>query len=257
MSKPIKRLYIDLEVSPNIMLSWRAGYKINLSPDDIIQERAIICVCYKWEGSSQINSITWNKGDDKELVIKFTKILQQADEIVAHNGDRFDVKWFKTRCIYHGVNCPPDLKTVDTLKLAKSAFLFNSNKLDYIGQFLGLGKKIKTEYNLWKKILLNNSPSALKEMVTYCKRDVELLEKVHQKMKNYTKHKTHGAVLSGGDKIDCPECGSENTHVSRHRISAAGVKSIQFQCQDCGKYHTVPASTSNKLFNERRRKDKV
>jgi len=252
----IKRLYIDLEVSPNIMLSWRAGYKINLSPDDILQERAIICVCYKWEGSSQINSITWNKGDDRELVMKFTKILQSADEVVAHNGDRFDVKWFKTRCIYHGVDCPPDIKTIDTLKLAKSTFLFNSNKLDYIGGFLGLGNKYKTEYSLWKKILLNNSASALKEMTAYCKRDVELLEKVYLKMKNYTKHKTHEAVLSGGEKIDCPECGSENTKYSKARISAAGLKQVQLQCQDCGKYHTVAGTTYAVQIKERNRKDK-
>lgn len=251
----IKRLYIDLEVSPNIMLSWRAGYKLNLSPDDILQERAIICVCYKWEGSSQINSITWNKGDDRDLVTKFTKILQSATEVVAHNGDRFDVKWFKTRCIYHGVDCPPDIKTIDTLKLAKSTFLFNSNKLDYIGSFLGLGNKIKTEYGLWKRILLNNSASALKEMVTYCKRDVELLEQVYCKMKNYTKHKTHGAVLNGGEKIDCPECESENTIISKTRVSAAGVKMIQMRCQDCGKYHTISGTAYTTQIKERNRKD--
>ena len=113
-----KRLYIDLEVSPNIGLFWRAGYKLNISPDDIIQERAIICVCYKWEGDSQINSMRWNKGNDKELVEKFSKLLLQADEIVAHNGDRFDVKWFRTRCIFHNVECSPRIKNYRYFKVS-------------------------------------------------------------------------------------------------------------------------------------------
>jgi hypothetical protein len=250
-----KRLYIDLEVSPNVTLSWRTGYKINLSPDDIIQERAIICVCYKWENDSQINSMKWNKGDDKELVTKFAKILAQANEIVAHNGDKFDIKWFRTRCIYHGIECPPELKTIDTLKLAKSNFLFNSNKLDYIGGYLGVGHKFKTEYSLWKDILLKNDKKAMDKMVDYCKRDVQLLEDVHHKLINYTKHKTHFGVLNGGYKTDCPECASTNTHSRGYWVSAAGVRKNKCQCRDCNKWFSVPTTTYNKELMEKNRQD--
>ena len=250
-----KRLYIDLEVSPNVTLSWRTGYKINLSPDDIIQERAIICVCYKWEGDSQISSMKWNKGDDKELVVKFAKILAQANEVVAHNGDKFDIKWFRTRCIYHGVDCPPELKTIDTLKLAKSSFLFNSNKLDYIGGYLGVGYKFKTEYSLWKDILLKNDKKAMEKMVDYCKRDVQLLEDVHHKLINYTKHKTHFGVLNGGYRIDCPECASPRTHSRGYWVSAAGVRKNKCQCDDCGKWFSVLASTYSKELNDKNRQD--
>lgn len=252
-----KRLYFDLEVSPNVVLSWRTGFKINLSPEDIIQERAIICVCYKWEGDSQINSMVWNKGDDKELVKKFTEILRQADEVIGHNGDKFDIKWFRTRCLYHRIPCPYKINSVDTLKLAKGNFLFNSNKLDYIGNFLGLGQKIKTGYGLWKDILLTNSSKAMKEMVVYCKRDVELLEQVHTVLKQYVPHKTHVGVLLGGEKIDCPECGSENTYKRGFTILASGVKKQRCQCNDCSKWYTVAHTTATKQFRERERKDKV
>lgn len=252
-----KRLYIDLEVSPNIGLFWKTGYKLNISPDDIIQERAIICICYKWEGDTQINSMKWDKGDDRELVEKFSKILLQATEIIAHNGDKFDIKWFRTRCLYHGIECPPDLKTVDTLKIAKSNMLFNSNKLDYIGSFLGLGNKLKTSYSLWKDILLNNNKKAMDEMIEYCKRDVQLLEEVHRKLINYSKHKTHYAVLNGGSKIDCPECASTNTQSRGYWISAVGVKKNKCQCMDCGKWFSVATSTYVKQLNDRNRKDKI
>ena len=34
---PIKRLFWDIETSPNVVLSWRIGYKINLDHDNILQ----------------------------------------------------------------------------------------------------------------------------------------------------------------------------------------------------------------------------
>ena len=45
----IKRLFFDIETAPNIGLFWEAGYKKTNNPDNIIKERVIICICYKWE----------------------------------------------------------------------------------------------------------------------------------------------------------------------------------------------------------------
>ena len=52
-----KRLFYDIETSPNIGFFWGAGYKVNISHDNIIKERAIICICYKWEGQDTVHSI--------------------------------------------------------------------------------------------------------------------------------------------------------------------------------------------------------
>lgn len=180
-----KRLFFDLEVSANIVFSWRIGRDVSLSPDDIIQERAIMCVCWKWEGSDEVHSLEWNKGDDKNLLTKFAKIIDGADEVLTQNGDAFDIKWLRARCIYHDIPVSPKFNSIDTLKMARSGFKFNSNKLDYMGEFLGVGKKIKTEYNLWKDITLNNCKVSMDKMVTYCKQDVVLLEKVYKKLQPF------------------------------------------------------------------------
>lgn len=100
-----KRLFFDIETSPNIVTSWRIGYNLNISPDNIIHERAIICVCWKWEGEDEVHSLTWDKNqNDKQLLKKFIKVLNSADEIIGHNGDRFDIKWLRTRCIFHDID---------------------------------------------------------------------------------------------------------------------------------------------------------
>ncbi len=184
-NRPKKRLFFDLEVSANVVFSWRIGRDVDLTPDNIISERAIICACYKWEGDSKVHAIKWNKGCDRDLLEKFSKVIDSADEVVTQNGDSFDIKWLRTRCIYHGIPVSPKFNSIDTLKMARSGFKFNSNKLDYMGGYLDLGKKIKTEYNLWKDITLHNSREAMTKMVDYCKQDVNLLEKVYNKLQPY------------------------------------------------------------------------
>jgi len=80
--RPVRRLFWDLETSPNVVLSWRAGYKINITHDSILKERAIICVCWKWEGESKVHHLEWDKGCDKNLLKEFLKVVEDADEMM-------------------------------------------------------------------------------------------------------------------------------------------------------------------------------
>jgi transposase-like protein len=94
-------------------------------------------------------------------------------------------------------------------------------------------------------------------MVKYCKKDVVLLEKVHQKMKNYVKHKTHVAVVQGETKIDCPECASKNTKFNGNMITASGTKFKKMQCQNCGRNYKVSMTVYNKAMDDRNNKAKI
>ncbi len=185
--EPQRILIYDLEVSPNIGFFWQTGNRLSIGPDSIIHERAIICIAYKWLGEEKVHCIKWNKGNDKELCKKFAKVIEQSTHTIAHNGDNFDQKWFMARCIFHGINTSKfTYRKIDTLKIARRLFRFNSNKLDYIGKYLGLGQKKDTGgFQTWKDIVLRNSTKAMSTMVYYCKGDVELLEKVYNKLNKY------------------------------------------------------------------------
>lgn len=185
-SKPQKILFFDIETSPNLVFSWRIGSKVRLSPDDIITERAIICISYKWKDSDQVYSLQWNKGDDKEMLKKFAKIIDSADIVIGQNSDKFDIKWLRARCIFHDISISPKFQSLDTLKMAKAGFYFNSNKLNYLGSYLGVGEKIKTEYDLWKSIVLDNDTTSMKKMIAYCNEDVKLLERVYNKLQKFS-----------------------------------------------------------------------
>ena len=235
----IKRLFWDIETSPNVVLSWRVGYKINIDNDNILKERAIICIGYKWEHEKHARVLTWNrKQDDKPMLQRFLRIANQSDEMIAHNGDSFDLPWFLTRCAFHGIHTFPTYKTADTLQWARRKFYFNSNKLNYIAQYLGIGSKIKTEFGLWKDICLRHDSSALKKMSVYCARDVELLEQVWKRLSALVSHKTHAGVLGGAEKWTCPHCSSEDVKRSKTKVTAAGTVQYQMQCK-CGRYYSI------------------
>jgi uncharacterized protein YprB with RNaseH-like and TPR domain len=232
-------LFFDIETAPNIGVFFSAGYKLNIGYQSIIKERAIICICYKWEGDSEVTSLEWDENQcDKKMLEKFIQVANTADEMVGHNGLKFDLNWIRTRCLFHKIDMFPSYIVIDTLTIARAKFRFNSNKLDYIAKFLGIGKKIKTDFDLWKNILLNKDKIAMAKMVKYCKGDVILLQKVYDRLKNHIIVKSHFGKVFHQDKRSCPECGSDELNIKGYKYTAAGTKKVQYQCKICHKYHS-------------------
>jgi len=163
----------------------------------------------------------------------FLKVVELADECVAHNGDGYDVKWIRTRCAYHGLYCPDKINSYDTLKKARKQFRLNSNKLDYIAKFFGVGEKMDTGgFTLWVDVM-KNKPIALKTMVEYCKKDVEVLEKVFKKIYNYSEVNTHTGVAFGDYKWTCPKCGSQQIRGNGTFTLKSGNTKQRMRCKSC------------------------
>jgi hypothetical protein len=211
----VRRLFWDIETSPNIGFFWRPGWKITIDPDNIIHERAVICICWKWEDQKKVNHLRWRKGCDMEMICKFVEVLEEADEAVAHNGDKFDMGWYNGRHLIHGLEPIPKTKTVDTYKIAARNFNLNSYKLDYLAKILLGEGKIK---------------------------DVVLLERVWKRLSAYIDPETHAAVMATGnvrDRWRCKHCGSDHVKKSKTNVTKAGMIQHQMQCLNCGRYYTV------------------
>ena len=243
----IKRLFFDIETS-YYMLNVRAwqlkNFQNYFSYEDIIREKEIICISYKWQYEDKVHTFDWRMGERKMLK-QFVNILGEADEIVAHNGDRFDLKFLRTRCVYHGVLMFPQYRTLDTLKKARGSFLFASNKLDYLGQFFKVGGKQEHEgMKMWIEIVENESEEYLEKMIKYCERDVTLLEDAYYIMSPFITHENNFAVLKGGDKWDCPECASKDVEMYRTYTTSMGVIRRNMKCNNCKKQYKI----SNKTY---------
>jgi len=224
---------------------WRPSYKAVIQPHQILEYSKIMCVSYKWEGENKVHHLKWDRNkNDKTLVEKFAKILESADECIAHNIDKFDDKVFRTRCIFHGVPLHYKFQTFDTLKKARTFFSFPSNKLDELGKFLGVGRKIENESGLWQKVIEDNDRKALDRMVAYCDQDVILLEDVYLKLRPYVSNNHHLAALDGGEKSDCPTCGDYNVYLHRDKVTKSGTIRRVMKCNGC----KCSFEVSNRVF---------
>jgi DNA polymerase III epsilon subunit-like protein len=51
-----------------------------------------------------------------DVVKKLHGLLNQADIVIGHNSDKFDLKKVAARCIYHGLKPISPVKTIDNLE---------------------------------------------------------------------------------------------------------------------------------------------
>lgn len=249
MTKP-KIIVWDIETSHMVVRNWSLWDKYT-SHDNIVEDWYIICAAYKELGKKKVSATSvlddpsrfkLNPRDDYEVVAHMHKVLTEADAVIHHFGDAFDIKKFNARAIHHGLGPIPNIVQIDTVKIAKSKFKFTSNKLDYLGEYLGVGRKIPTDNSLWVRCAAGER-KAIKEMVKYNKQDVLLLEDVYEILKPYAPAKLNLNHFSS-DRV-CPTCGSQHLSVHKHRLTRAG-KMIQMQCQSCGGYSSYPESKTGK-----------
>lgn len=242
MAEPRVLLY-DLETTHNIVAVFRLFGEDYISHDKIFQERYIVSAAWKWLGDKRVQAVStlddtklYKRDPHNDLHVCKTlhTQLSQANVIVAHNGDAYDIKFAEARMIKHGLPPLPPIVKIDTLKTAKDRFLFNSNKLDYLGQFLRVGKKVPTEQGLWLGVLKGDK-SAIRKMVKYNKGDVDLLERVFKKLQPYMSNHVN-RELFGQPEGACPRCGS--TQVQRRGVHRALTQEYQrFCCTACGGWY--------------------
>jgi DNA polymerase elongation subunit (family B) len=243
VKKP-KILIYDLETSPNTGFTWGKWEQNVLA---FSKEWEILSIAYKWSGEKTVHCHTRRgQKSDKALVQKIHALFREADVLVAHNGDEFDQKKAAARMLYHGMSPPKVLTSIDTKKVAKRHFKFNGNGLDDLGQFLGLGKKIRhTGFDLWLGCM-SDDPKSWALMAKYNRQDVVLLEKVYERFKPWIQNHPHiGKLLYPNEGGRCPSCGSAKTKSNGVRVTQATVKQQRF-CRDCGSYFTVPLPKEKK-----------
>lgn len=230
----------DIETAPITAFTWDLYPKF-LSIDNIVEDWFIISACWKVLGKPKVHSVVIDTLKDDYNVCKTLRdALAQADAIVGHNSDKFDIKKLNARLIYHKIAPLPQIPQIDTCKEAKKVAYFTSNKLDYLGKHLLGSGKVHVDYSLWLRVMAG-SKKALKEMVDYNKVDVVRDEELYLRLRPYMKNHPHIGVMQGTDRlISCPKCGSTDIKKNGIRISAAGVKKQECQCQSCGGFHRVP-----------------
>lgn len=242
MSAP-KILTFDIETAPLNSYHW-ALWDQNISLDQIKDEWSILAFCAKWVGKpGLVYADTGGKGiakvrDDKPLLAKLWKLLDEADIVVAQNGIKFDLKKVNARLILAGYGPYSPVRVVDTLVAARKHFAFTSNKLAWTSQYLTNTPKSAHKkfpgFELWTECLKDN-PAAWREMAKYNKRDVLATEALYFRLRPWIdSHPNIGAYsLVTSAKHVCPKCSSTKTQ--RRGVSVTqSYQYARFHCQACG-----------------------
>lgn len=233
-------LFVDLETSPILGWAWD-GWDTTLL--EIEQDSKILCFSYRWADESKVHNVSlwqfhkkgtlWNRYtfDDWEVVEKLWHLFNEADVIVAQNGNRFDIRVANTRFLYHGLQPPKEHKDVDTLVIARKYFKMTFNNLDHLCRFLQIPRKADPgSKKTWFECMDGNKES-WKRMIDYNNRDVECLANVYDKMKGW--YKNHPNLTFFTRNVACSTCLSN--HIKKDGIRWSRMQKYQrWQCNSCG-----------------------
>ena len=242
----IKILLLDLELSFAIYYAYPSKREQYLSAKNIIHHQFCPVAAWKWahEISRYHIKITDDKKrfkknfrDDYIVAVKLHALMTEADVIVAHNGDAFDIKHANTLFINHGLGPIPERKSLDTLKAARKYFAFAGNDLDSLSKrFGGKGKNQKPD---WYK-MTDGDPKAINVAATYCMNDVAELDRVFNNIRPFMRNLPKPRQLPKEKKelnhygiTCCDACGSKRIQ----NKSLGGIPPKLYprvRCSECG-----------------------
>jgi hypothetical protein len=229
--------FLDIETSPIIAYVW-SRWKQNIAINQIAADWHVMSWAFKWKGSSEIIYMDQRNAkrieDDKKILKPLHALIDDADIIVAHNGDEFDLKKLNARFILNGLKPPSPYKTFDTMKVARQKFGFTACSLEYLVDKLCHLKKDKHArfqgQDLWTECLKGN-PDAWDEMEKYNKQDVKVLEPLYERLSPWDQRINHSLYTHGAEHV-C-SCGSRDFQSRGYAYTAQG-KFHVYYCKRCG-----------------------
>ncbi len=209
-----KILILDIETSPLLVFVYQKQvWRANIQHDKVVSDWFILTFSCKWLGddtviSDKLTSTEAINEDDSRLVRKLWYILSDADIVIAHNGDNFDIPNINSRFVLNGLGPTTYYKQIDTLKVAQKQFGFTHSNLDALAKVFDIPAKIETTFELWKRCISGDS-SALEEMELYNRHDVEILEQVYLRLRPWIKSHANLSLYTNSMEIECPHCGGK------------------------------------------------
>lgn len=239
-----KVLLYDLETFAGLGYAWR-GYDTSIIR--WVRPPGNICaIGWKWlhEKTAHVKALPDFPGykpdnwDNTNLLSHFLKDYRQADIVIAQNGLDFDQRVLRTNLAKRGLEIPPPVQVIDTLLMARRLFKFPSNRLDDLGEFLGVGRKVKHPgFDMWEGCM-NGDKKSWALMKKYCKGDVfPLLEGIYRKMAAWDPR--HPDLTNWTRRTACPVCESSVAERRGWQFTQA-TKRRRLVCKSCGKWYLGP-----------------
>ncbi|MGZ4659708.1 MAG: ribonuclease H-like domain-containing protein [Arthrobacter sp.] len=227
----VRVLFFDVENAPNDVYTWGL-WKQNVSIAQIVEPGRVFGFGAKWLGEKEVVFRSDHADGHEGMVKAAWDLFTEADIIVTYNGIGFDIPHMQREFLLAGLLPPKPYKQIDLLRVVRKQFRFASNKMDFISQQLGLGRKTSHQgFDLWVKCMKGDE-RAWALMARYCKQDVKLTEKLYHHLLPWLTTVPHIGQMDG-QSHSCWACGG--TRLKRDGTAYAFVTSYRlYQCLGCG-----------------------
>jgi len=233
-----KVLILDIETAPISAYVWGI-WNQNVGTHQIQSDWFCLTWAAKWLFEDKVYSAKLKpkevlEQNDKRIIEGIWRLVNEADIVIAHNGEKFDMPRLNSRFIINGLNPPLPYQQIDTLKHIRRQFGFTSNKLDYVNKLLNLERKKETNFELWERCMKGNA-NALSEMEEYNVQDVRILEETYLMIRAWIKpHPNMGLFILDEKEHRCPNCGSAELEVMGKTYNTPANVYELMRCSNCG-----------------------
>jgi len=250
-------LVYDIETSYNIGAYFGKKFKVNINR--LLRHWHLITVAYMWVEVNEDGTLTpgevglitqrddpnYTVGseDDSWIAKRMHRLFDQADILIAHYGDAFDLKKVNSRIFYHGLGPYSWVQTIDTKAEFSRHFGEASNSLGDLVEHFDISEKLDPGgFPLWVRIIEDGDDESWKTMEDYNIQDVVALFKLYLRLRpwigqnNKKKHPNLGH-WKRTTAIVCPNCMSTDVQL-RGPVYTQLYKYQQVKCNEetCGRY---------------------
>lgn len=240
-------LLFDIETTPVNAYVWQLW---DTNVIKVVKDWNMLCFAYKWLGEKETHVVALpdfkarykaNKSDDLDVCVSLWKLLNEADIVIAHNGDAFDIKKANARFIMNGMPPPSSYVQIDTKKIAKKYFNFSSNSLKDLARYFGVKQKADAGgFGTWEGCMAGDK-KAWEHMKEYNKQDVVVLEEVYLTMRPWMNR-----FPVTNNSLQCPKCASKKMQKRGFERTVTGIQYQRYHCQDCGGWSRSRLSEEDK-----------
>ena len=252
-----KILVFDIENAPINAWVW-SMWKTNVI--DVERDWYLLCFAYGWYDleTSQIKETGFasihqdpkfkkDTRDDSYVLRRLHKLLDQADIVIGHNSDSFDLRKVNDRVLQAGQMPPSPYQTIDTLKESRRYFGASSHSLKNLSRSLKITLKETTEgFQLWRDCMRGDA-EAWGKMESYNRTDVKATAELYTKLRPWIgtpgkrAHPNLGLYIKSEGWV-CTNCGNEDRSEGGQGFQRRGYyyttanRYQKVQCNKCSKW---------------------
>ena len=232
----LKILTLDIENSPMMSYHWGLWQQNISKPMRIEANRSyMMSVAAKWLHDDEVFYFETRTEDDSAITAQILKLVDEADIVVGHNAQRFDMKKINAYALLNHLPPPSPYRVVDTMLIAKKHFSFERNTLEYLtGALCTSQKSAHKKFNgfeLWSECMKGNE-EAWQEMKHYNIQDVLVTEELYLLLRPWAKSHPNVNVTSTHLEPRCTSCGSKNLTPAGFSLTNVS-KFKRYKCDDC------------------------